>query len=524
MTTTGSPVLPVLVSARPLDLTSMRDVQRALNMLLGKGLVRFPAAIAEDGMMGLQTREAVQAFQQQLHLPVTGQLDESTLGMLVQALNSIGVSHTAAPAAGHAPQAAGAMWGYGGEGNIYGYGSGSAGPPTPQQGYMPGNPYWGHGVFLPPAGHGAGSAGTPMPHQPHLGHGVYLPGPAPIYGPPPFFAAPPGGGIAYGGATAVIDTDDEGDDDDEYDIAGYAAGQYSPESPDPLDKGVALANQMEGMLQQTEPGTGFGKISYTNVVAAYQNAGQFGADHVGPAIDAAGVPNATQSITQQAWTINQDLHTKIKTWGALGPGYSDMRKAKDMAWNMLNLYRLAISKAQDAQGAQLAQQVQQQLPHPRVPHTHLAAQPAQPAHFAQYTPTGPLTPAVQQAAHALIATIRATAQAGQPFRWNAQRAAHGQAGQATAMWRPTSNFQTAFNGWAPDYMKLKVDGIYGTATENALRSVVPNAVEVAPGFGQNMAAHPSAVAGAAFWGSPYSNPFYGPADYPNPFYPSPWNG
>ena len=515
----ASPTLPVLVSTRPLDLTSMRDVQRALNLLLGKGLVRFPAAIAEDGQMGMQTKEAIHAFQQQLHLPVTEQLDESTLGMLVQALNSIGVSHTAPT---HQPQtagadmwgygaggppmagadmwgygAAGAMWGYGGEGNIYGYGAGSAGPPTPQPGYNPHSPYWGHGVFLP--------------------------GPAPVYGPAPYFAAPPGGGIAYGGAPAVIDTDEEEDEDDDEngDSAGYATGQFSPESPDPVDKGVALANQMEGMLQQIEPAATFGKASYTNVVAAYQNAGQFGADHVGPAIDAAGASNATQSITHQAWTVNQDLHTKIKTWGALGPGYSDMRKAKDMAWNMLNLYRSAISKVREVQSAQLTQQIQRQLPHPYVPHAHPAAQPA---HYAQYVPTTPPTPAVQQAAQALVATIRATAQAGQPFRWSAQRAAHGQAGQASAMWRPTWNFQTAFNGWAPDPMKLKVDGIYGTSTENALRSVVPSAVEVAPGFGQDMAAHPSAVAGAAFWGSPYQNPFYGWTDYPSPFYPSPWNG
>lgn len=482
----GSPVLPVLVSTRPLDLHSARDVQRALNLLLGKGVVRFPAAIPEDGLLGRQTTEALQAFQQQLHLPVSGQLDEYTLGMLVQALDSIGVSHTM-PQASQAQTAgtmwgydAGAMWGYGGEGNIYSYGAGSAGPPTPQQAYNPHSPYWGHGVFLP--------------------------GPAPVYGPPPFFAAPPGGGIAYGGAPAVIDTDedeDEDEDDENGNSAGYATGQYSPETTDPLNKGVALANQMEGMLQQTEPGTTFGKVSYTNVVAAYQNAGQFGVDHVGPAIDAAGAHDATQPITQQAWTINQDLHTKIKTWGTLGPGYSDMRKAKDMAWNMLNLYRSAISKARDAASAQLAQQVQQRLPHHMPPSS---------MHYAQYTPTSPPTPSVQQAAQGLIAAIRASAQAGQPFRWSAERAAHGGAGQASAMWRPTWNFQSAYNGWAPDYLKLKVDGIYGTATENALRSVVPSAVEVSPHFGPPTPLPPSAVAGANWWGD-HDSPWYAPPPY-----------
>ena len=45
----------------------------------------------------------------------------------------------------------------------------------------------------------------PLPHHPYWGQGVFLPGPAPIYGPPPFFAAPPGGGIAYGGAPAVVE-------------------------------------------------------------------------------------------------------------------------------------------------------------------------------------------------------------------------------------------------------------------------------------------------------------------------------
>ena len=42
-------------------------------------------------------------------------------------------------------------------------------------------------------------------HHPWWGHGHFMPGPAPIYGPAPFFAAPPGGGIAYGGAPAVVE-------------------------------------------------------------------------------------------------------------------------------------------------------------------------------------------------------------------------------------------------------------------------------------------------------------------------------
>jgi len=69
-------------------------------------------------------------------------------------------------------------------------------PPHPPVVVPPGHPAHPH--------HPRHHAG-PLPHHPYWGQGVFLPGPAPIYGPPPFFAAPPGGGIAYGGAPAVVE-------------------------------------------------------------------------------------------------------------------------------------------------------------------------------------------------------------------------------------------------------------------------------------------------------------------------------
>ncbi len=70
-------------------------------------------------------------------------------------------------------------------------------PPHPPVVVPPGHPAHPH---HPRNGHHG-----PLPHHPYWGQGVFLPGPAPIYGPPPFFAAPPGGGIAYGGAPAVVE-------------------------------------------------------------------------------------------------------------------------------------------------------------------------------------------------------------------------------------------------------------------------------------------------------------------------------
>jgi hypothetical protein len=47
--------------------------------------------------------------------------------------------------------------------------------------------------------------------------------------------------------------------------------------------------------------------NYSAATTAYQQAGQMGATIIGPEIDAAGYPQATQKFTQQAWQLNAQL-------------------------------------------------------------------------------------------------------------------------------------------------------------------------------------------------------------------------
>ena len=66
----------------------------------------------------------------------------------------------------------------------------------------------------------------------------------------------------------------------------------------------------------------------------YQTAGQNGATVVGPEIDLAGLPNATQPFTQQAWTINTALATT-----------TDAPTAQALAKQILLLYQQAVAAA-----------------------------------------------------------------------------------------------------------------------------------------------------------------------------------
>jgi peptidoglycan hydrolase-like protein with peptidoglycan-binding domain len=81
-----------VVHAAPLDLTSVRDVQRAINLLHEKGFLQREAGVEplrESGALDKDTHAAIVAFQRATFLPPTGQLDATTRGMLTQALAAV---------------------------------------------------------------------------------------------------------------------------------------------------------------------------------------------------------------------------------------------------------------------------------------------------------------------------------------------------------------------------------------------------------------------------------------------------
>jgi len=87
-----------IVHAAPLDLTSVRDVQRAINLLHEKGFLHRESVaepLRESGVIDKDTHAAIVAFQRATYLHPTGQLDATTRGMLTQALAA--VSATAYP-------------------------------------------------------------------------------------------------------------------------------------------------------------------------------------------------------------------------------------------------------------------------------------------------------------------------------------------------------------------------------------------------------------------------------------------
>ena len=227
----------------------------------------------------------------------------------------------------------------------------------------------------------------------------------------------------------------------QYAYTPYALHAFSPSyfvgAADPFAAAAAAAKTMEGMLNAVDPGAQFGHIQYTDVVAAYQKAGQYGVDTVAPAIEQGGAPGATQALAKNAWDLNGQLHSDIRMWGPIGPGYQEAQQAKSLAWQMLVAYKKAIVAGQASlQGA------------PR-----LARQPVAAA-------SGPLLAAGQS----LLAAIRSAAQAGQPVRWSRDH------GQSSYLWKPTADFQRAYNKASGG--NLRVDGVIGSETTKALQSVV----------------------------------------------------
>lgn len=197
----------------------------------------------------------------------------------------------------------------------------------------------------------------------------------------------------------------------------------------------SAAKTMEGMLLAVDPGAQFGHIQYTDVVAAYQKAGQYGVDTVAPAIEQA-APGAVQVLTKKAWDLNGQLHTAIRTWGPIGPGYQEAQQAKRLAWQMLDTYKQAIA------AGQASLRIQGTRPRPAT------------------TPSGPL----QAVGQSLLAAIHAAAQAGQPIRWSPDH------GQSSYLWKPVADFQRVYNKVARG--NLKVDGVFGAETTKALQAVV----------------------------------------------------
>jgi hypothetical protein len=214
------------------------------------------------------------------------------------------------------------------------------------------------------------------------------------------------------------------------------APSYTVGLDDPFGAAQWAVKTMEGMLKAADPDAQFGHIHYADVVAAYQKAGQFGVDRVAPAIEQGGVPGVTQPLAKKAWDLNGQLHTAVRQWGDFGPGYYEAQQTKDLAWQMLSLYKNAIATGQQSvvRGGQ------------RGP--------------LQGAPSGPL----QAAAQNLLAAIRSATQAGQSPWWTRN------GGQSAYMWKPAADFQRAYNKASGS--NLRVDGVFGAETGKALKSVV----------------------------------------------------
>jgi len=78
---------------------------------------------------------------------------------------------------------------------------------------------------------------------------------------------------------------------------------------------------------------------YANAVQAYQAVGVSGATVVGPEIDLAGAPNATQPFTQKAWVLNAAL----AAINSSAPAQSDAQQAQSLIGQMIALYQQAIA-------------------------------------------------------------------------------------------------------------------------------------------------------------------------------------
>ncbi len=147
-------------------------------------------------------------------------------------------------------------------------------------------------------------------------------------------------------------------------------------------------------------------------VVAYQGAGQFGADTVGPEIDG-DTGGSSKPLTGQAWDINTNLAAVTNN----GASAQDAQQAQGFARQMQNLYQTAIAMPPASSGGGTA------------------------------TPSQTLL----TAAGALVSYLQ-------------------QNGCTTSPFTACSNFQTAYN--AEGQVQLAVDGKYGRGTAGALQRVL----------------------------------------------------
>jgi len=86
--------------------------------------------------------------------------------------------------------------------------------------------------------------------------------------------------------------------------------------------------------------------NYPLATSSYQQAGQIGASTLGPEIDGAGFPNATQPYTQQAWQLN----AKLAAMNAAAATEADALAAQALAGKIVQLYDAAINAGSEAAG------------------------------------------------------------------------------------------------------------------------------------------------------------------------------
>jgi hypothetical protein len=99
--------------------------------------------------------------------------------------------------------------------------------------------------------------------------------------------------------------------------------------------GIQAGDAKAGLGSATAPAT----PDYQGAIQAYQQAGNLGANAIGPEIDAAGAPNITQPFTQPAWQTNVAL-AGIQTSSSSTQG--DASSARDLVNAMLSYYQQAV--------------------------------------------------------------------------------------------------------------------------------------------------------------------------------------
>lgn len=118
-----------------------------------------------------------------------------------------------------------------------------------------------------------------------------------------------------------------------------AASDVTALPADPYTKAQTnLANQVAAVVAAGDAYLAAQPPEYSAAVSAYQAAGNAGATSVGPEIDLAGRPAATQPLTQQAWLLNRGL-------AAMTPATADAayaQSAQSTVKNMVLLYNQAI--------------------------------------------------------------------------------------------------------------------------------------------------------------------------------------